>query len=250
MALDFALDGGAARTAALGVIVLQSDESLEPELRQLHLGDGVALFHSRIPSSDEVTPDTLAQMADALPAAAALLPAAAGFRAIAYGCTSGATVIGPERVAEMIRGHHPGVPCTDPMTALIAACRALGVSRLALLTPYVESVSAAMRAYLESQGIEIVQFASFEQKDEAVVARISEDSVQSALLAFDPTGCDAVFTSCTNLRSFSIIDTTEAQLGVPVLSSNLALGWHLMQLAGLATEGAGPGRLFATGQLP
>ena len=249
MALDFALDGGAANTAALGVIVLQSDESLEPELRQLHLAEGVALFHSRIPSREEVTPDTLAEMADALPAAAALLPVAADFRAIAYGCTSGATVIGPARVTDLVQAHHPGVPCTDPMTALIAACRALGVRRLALLTPYIESVSAAMRDYLTEQGLEIVQFASFEQRDEAVVARISEASVERALLAFDAAQCDAVFTSCTNLRSFSIIESTEQQFGVPVLSSNLALGWHLMQLAGLTTAGAGPGRLFAEGQL-
>ncbi|MEM9602270.1 MAG: Asp/Glu racemase [Pseudomonadota bacterium] len=242
---EFSLDGGAAACAALGVIVLQSDESLEPELRTLALGDGVAIYHSRIPSADDVTPDTLATMSAHLPTAASLLPRHAALRAIAYGCTSGATLIGPDTVAEMIRSHHPTAACTDPMTALITVCRARQIRRLGLLTPYVESVSAAMREHIIAHGIDIVQFASFEQKDEAVVARIREQSVLDALCDFDHDGVDAVFTSCTNLRSFRIIALAEAQLGVPVLSSNLVLGWHLMQLAGLDTQNAGPGSLFA-----
>ncbi len=249
MPLEFTLDGGAAATAALGVIVLQADESLEPEWRQLRLGEGVTVYHSRIPSSEEVTPETLSKMADTLPAAAALLPRAAGLRSIAYACTSGATVIGPDRVQALVAQHHPGVPCTNPLTATIAGCRALGVSRLALLTPYVKAVNTALLDHLSVNGLNVTAFASFEQKDEAVVARISEQSVQSALLAFDSAQCDAVFTSCTNLRSFSIIENTEAALGVPVLSSNLALAWHALQLAGLSTKGRGPGRLFANATL-
>ena len=242
--LTFSLDEGAARGAALGLIVLQSDESIEPELRTLRLDDGVALYHSRIPSADDVTPDTLEAMSNALPAAAALLPHSANLRAVAYGCTSGATVIGPARVASMIRAHHPQAACTDPMTAVIAACSALNIRRLGLLTPYIESVSAAMRDYITAQGIEIAAFASFEQKDEATVARISEQSVLDALGQFSGQAVDGVFTSCTNLRSFRIIASAEARLGVPVLSSNLVLGWHLMQLAGLDTRNAGPGSLF------
>lgn len=243
--LRFELDAGAAKSAALGLIVLQSDESIEPELRTLRLGDGVALYHSRIPNSDHITPDTLQAMSDALPGAAALLPKHANCQSIAYGCTSGATLIGPERVTEMIRSHHPLAACTNPMTALLAACEAMQVRRLGLLTPYVESVSSAMRAYLTAQGVEIVAFASFEQRDEATVARIAEQSVLEALAGFGDTTVDAVFASCTNLRSFGIIDPAEDRLGVPVLSSNLVLGWHLMKLAGLDTSGAGPGSLFA-----
>ncbi|MEM6985955.1 MAG: Asp/Glu racemase [Pseudomonadota bacterium] len=244
--LTFSLDQGAAHEAALGLIVLQSDESMEPELRTLHLGDGVALYHSRIPNADDVTPDTLEAMSNALPDAAALLPHRANLRAVAYGCTSGATVIGPARVASLIRAHHPNAACTDPMTAVIAACRALNIRRLGLLTPYIESVSAAMRHYISEQGIEIAAFASFEQKDDPTVARITEQSVLDALGQFSGQAVDGVFTSCTNLRSFRIIDAAEQQLGVPVLSSNLALGWHLMTLAGLDPQGAGPGSLFAT----
>ena len=55
---------------------------------------------------------------------------------------------------------------------------------------------------------------------------------------------DAVFVSCTNLRSLSVIAEAEARIGKPVLSSNLVLGWHMLRLAGLTAAGNGVGMLF------
>ena len=43
----------------------------------------------------------------------------------------------------------------------------------------------------------------------------------------------------------TVIDGLENALGLPVLSSNLVLGWHMGQLAGVAMHG--PGRLMRTG---
>jgi len=59
-------------------------------------------------------------------------------------------------------------------------------------------------------------------------------------------GVEAVFASCTNLRSMAVIDAAEAALGKPVVTSNQAMFWHLLQLAGAGerARGWGPGRLF------
>ena len=38
----------------------------------------------------------------------------------------------------------------------------------------------------------------------------------------------------------------EAELGVPVISSNLALAWDLLRRAGLKARDGAPGRLLAT----
>ena len=231
--------------AALGLIVLTTDETLEPEIAPCLAKSGVAAYHSRIKSDPDVTPETLLQMEADLPRAAGMLPDSAKLKAVAYGCTSGATVIGPERIEALVQTSHPGVPVTNPLTAVLAACRSLGVMRLGLLTPYVPSVSSAMQKVIEQQGITISAFASFEQQEERTVARISEVSVLAALCELGQGDCDAVFASCTNLRSFSIIDAAEAKIGKPVLSSNSALLWHLGQLSGYPV--GGPGRLFAQG---
>lgn len=229
--------------ARLGLIVLQADETLESEFRQLRTEKPVAVYHSRVKSAPEVTTQTLAQMEQDLPAASGLLPAPVSFDAVGYGCTSGTSVIGSARIAELVRQGCKADHVTDPLTALVAACRFLGISRLAFLSPYIESVSATLRQSLEAQGLQFPVFGSFEEGEETTVARIDGASVRAAvktLCADAPV--DAVFLSCTNLRTFDIIGPLEQEIGVPVLSSNQVLGWHLHKLAGI--EVTGPGKLF------
>ena len=132
------------------------------------------------------------------------------FRVIGYGCTSGATVIGSARVAELVQSVYPDVAVTDPMAAVIAAARALGARRLGILTPYSEAVSATMTDHLAAQGFEVVSFATFEEENDNQVARICESSVLEGMKKVGAGGgaggCDLVFASCTNLRSFSVIE--------------------------------------------
>lgn len=242
MGLEFQTDGGYG-AQAFGLIVLSTDETMEPEIAPLFAEAGAPVYHSRIPSAADVTPETLAKMETDLPGAARLLPRAARFAAIGYGCTSGATVIGADRVAELVQAECGPVPVTNPLSATIDACKALGVSRLGMLTPYAPRVSEALRAALETAGISITAFASFEEQEERVVARIAESSTLRALAGLAASPCEAIFASCTNLRSFSILAEAERLTGKPVFSSNSALAWHMARLAG--RQLAGPGQLFA-----
>lgn len=244
--MDYEFDSGAGGGKKLGAIVLSTDETLEYEARQVFEGQTAALMHARIPSKAEVTPEDLRTMADDMTRVAELLPA--GMDAIAYGCTSGATVIGPKRVEELVQAAQPGVPVTNPMSAVIAALKALGARRIAFVSPYVPSVTAPMRAYMAEHGIETVAEVSFGEGDDPTVARIAERSTLAAMLEVGKSAdVDAVFSSCTNLRSFGVIEQAEAALGKPVISSNLALIWHLLQLADEPAKGWGPGRLFQVG---
>ncbi len=246
MPLPFRTDDGAASRAALGLIVLATDETLEPELAMAMPGAGAALYHSRIPAAPTVTPETLARMEADLPTAAALLPDRP-FDVIAYGCTSASSIIGSERVAELVSAARPTRAVTDPLAAVIQACGALGARRVGFLTPYAPAVSAAMRARLEAAGVEIAAFASFEEERESVVARIAEEATLEAVKAVGAEpGVEIVFASCTNLRTFGIIDAAEAALGIPVISSNLALAWDLLRRALLKPREGAPGRLLAT----
>ena len=62
MKLDFQTDDGIGTRANLGVIVLETDETLEHEFSRIMNLHGVALYHSRIPMVPEIRPDTLARM--------------------------------------------------------------------------------------------------------------------------------------------------------------------------------------------
>ena len=117
--------------------------------------------------------------------------------------------------------------------------------KIGLVTPYAADVSAAMIDLLQCNGFEVVNFGSFEQKEDATVARISPSSIHDAICEIGTADdVDAVFVSCTNLQTFNIIEQAEASIGKPVVSSNQALAWHMAQLAGIADSTTGPGRLF------
>ena len=233
MALSY--DLAPPRPASLGLIVLETDETLENEARQAVPAEA-SLHHTRIYSAPTVTPETLAGMEADLPAAARTFPGHVSYDAIAYCCTSGATVIGQDKVAAAIRAAHPQAKTTDPITAVMAALTALGARRIGLLTPYTLDVSAAMQALLQANGFDIAAFGAFEEAEEAKVARISEASTLAAMLEVGGGAVDAVFASCTNLNTFGVIERAENALGKPVISSNSALIWHLSALAGLTAH--------------
>jgi len=230
----------------LGLIVLQADETIEGEFPALV--EGRAAVHvSRVPSGREVTRDTLSAMAGALPAAAGVFPDGARFDCIGYACTSGASVIGSARVAELVGAVADTRAVTDPVRALVAACDALAVRRLALLSPYVAEVSDGLRAVLADSGIETPVFGSFNVAEEAKVARIDAASLVSAACALaQDSRVETVVLSCTNLRTRDIVAEIEDRCGKPVLTSTQALAWHMARLAGLPALASRYGRIMAS----
>lgn len=243
--LDFVTDEGLGTRARIGLVVLQTDQTIEHEFSEMIRGQGVALFHTRIPNAMVVTPDTLRQMERDLPRTAALLPQSFGFDAIGYACTSGATMIGEKKVDQIIRQVHPQAKTSNPITACKAALAALGLKRIALVTPYAPDVTLEMQENLRTAGFQTNAVASFNQSDDFTVARITSSSILDAVLRVgERENCDGVFVSCTSLRALEVIAEAEVQLGKPLISSNQALAWHLMRLAGLTDTPDGLGQVF------
>jgi maleate isomerase len=55
---------------------------------------------------------------------------------------------------------------------------------------------------------------------------------------------DAVFVSCTSIRLAETARELEAELGKPVTSSNHAMAWHALRLAGIAEPMPQWGKLY------
>lgn len=232
----------------LGLIALQSDETIEGDLRRM-LPPDVECLVSRVASETEVTRETLASMERHLTTAASLFPRGLSFDAVGYGCTSGTAQIGADRVAAKIRQGVPSSVVTQPLSALLAACNALAIKRLALLSPYVSEVSGRLCEVLRENGVQTPVFGSFNVGTEATVVRIDGASIMNAarhLVRNARDSVDAVFVSCTNLRALDAIEPLEQELDLPVLTSNQVLAWHLMQSTGLQPSPRAPGRLFAS----
>jgi maleate isomerase len=240
------LDGGIAARAAIGLIVLATDQTIEHEFRHLCSLPGVALYENRILNDAQITPETLRAMEGRLVEATGLILPGLPLDVLAFGCTSASMVIGEERVFERIRGVRPGVACTTPITAAFAAFRALGAKRIALLTPYRDDINRFMRDYIEARGFRVPVMGSFNEEDDLRAARIDAASIRDAAIELGRSDeVDAVFVSCTSLRLADAVGAIEAELGKPVTSSNHAMAWHCLRLAGVADSRSEFGTLFA-----
>ncbi len=220
------------RKPSIGLIVLQSDETVEPEVHRWLPPRDFNVFVSRVPSGEEVTEETLGAMADHITQSANLFPRPTQFDAVAYCCTSGTSVIGAEKVAELVKAGCRTRSVTNPLSALVHACEKRNIKRLAFLSPYIESVSVHLREVVASHGIESPVFGSFNEGEEAKVAWIDETSILEAATALAKQGgVDGVFLSCTNLKTFDILEVLERELSMPALSSNFVTAEHLRDLS-------------------
>lgn len=233
----------------LGLVALQSDQTIEGDLRRM-FALNAELYVSRVPSAATVSSDSLAEMEGHLAQAAALLPPQVGYDVVGYGCTSGTAQIGADTIAAQVRAGTSARAVTEPVSALVAACAALDIKTLAILSPYVAEVSNNLRSVLAQSGIATPVFGSFDEAEEARVVRIDSQSIRDAALdLMQGAEVDGLFLSCTNLRTLDVIKPLENALNLPVLSSNLVIGWHMAHLSGVPLEtrdssGFGRGRLF------
>jgi len=243
--IPFDTDNGIGQTANLGLLVLRTDQTIEDEFR-FALPEGVALYEARLHSPVEITPDNLRRMEADIPGTVRLLPDVR-FDVIGFGCTSGALVIGESQVAKRVREVMPQVKVTDPVTAALAAFKAMGAEKVALLTPYIATINQSLREAFMARGLEIPLMGSFNEPDDNLVARITTKAIEKAIVDVGSSDqCEAVFVSCTSLRVARIAERVEAKLGKPVTSSNHAMAWHMLRLGSYDKPIEGLGKLYRT----
>jgi len=232
MKFDFQLSSDENSSPPMGLIVLQVDETIEGEFREAFKLSKTQIFVSRIPSGLEVTTKTLTSMEQHITASAQLLPQSREFSVIGYGCTSASAIIGSERISELIKSGCNTRKVTNPLLAATEYAKHIGVTKLALLSPYIEEVNIPLRKAFAINGLSTEAFGTFGEGKEEKVARISEKStIEAAITLGKDTSTEAVFISCTNLRTFNCLDKIANEINKPVFSSNQSLAWHMKELA-------------------
>jgi maleate isomerase len=247
--LPFDTDRGIASRARIGLIVLATDYTIEHEWRQIMTPlAGVALYESRIFNDQQITPETLRAMEPRIATAADVILPGSDLDVVAYGCTSASIAIGEEKVFEKIRSVRPNSRCTTPITAAFAAFRALGAKRIGVLTPYRADVNRIVAAYIAARGFTVPVFGSFNEENDGIVARITPASIKAGIATIlGAAKVDGVFVSCTSVRLAEAAAAIEAEIGIPVTSSNHAMAWHALRLAGVGDAMPQWGRLFTRG---
>ena len=231
-------------TARIGLIALSTDLAIERDFGKLVPSDEVGLFTTRIhletPNSDR----TFLALENELEAAARLIIPDSRLDAIVFGCTSASTLIGPDRVQAKIQAGRPGVPCTNPASAALAALRKLGARRLALVTPYTEQMTRNVSRFLLADGLVLTSIRSVGFDTDVTIGSISKEVFFQAAMQSNLQDADAIFISCTGTKAVNAIERIEDATGLPVVVSNQAAFWHALTLAGWNKSICGYGRLL------
>jgi maleate isomerase len=164
-------------------------------------------------------------------------------RSVAYACTSGSFVEGVAGEAALVDGMlEAGAPAAVTTSgALVEACAALGISRLAVMTPYVDDITDRLLAFLTAFGVHPCASSGLGLLGD--IWKMSYADVVTAATSLDVTGAQALFISCTNVPTYDLIAPLERRLGIPVLTANQVTMWAALRAAGVDTPGP-PQRLF------
>ena len=152
----------------------------------------------------------------------------------AYYCTTVSFIRGPGSDLEICRRitEATGVEAaTTTSTAMILALRALGVSRVALASPYLPDVEQKLIEFVEAHGIKVSNTVSLLLSSGHF--RVTPDEARQLGESADTPDAEAVFVACTGLRLSPCLEAMENTLGKPVLTANQVTSWHALQLMGV-----------------
>ncbi len=232
--------------ARLGVVVPSINIVMEAWAANV-LPRGITLHTARMMMPDALTPDGVREMDRSDGARAIRQIASCRPNAIAYGCTASSIVQGVDYDAhlreEMART--TGIPSTTAAHAILTAAKALGVSRIAAVSPYTAEIDAAEHRYFAAAGLEVFGGAHLGIDDNFRLASPEPETLYTLGLDGWDARAEALVITCLNTPSHTVIDALERELGRPVITSTQATLWHLLRLAGLDDRIEGYGRLLS-----
>ena len=251
----FQPDGWAFR-ARLGVIVPHAAIGTESELAAM-LPDGVSLHASRVPlgvmrdggqMDATIALEPVRAFADPpLVDEAAALLAAAPLHAIGFAFTSSSYVRGAnddDALRQRLEQRARGIPVAITAASAAFALWALSVERVALVDPpwFSPELTALGVDYFRNLGFEIVHAAAAALPSEQQA--INPGQLFAWVRDNTPDMAAAVFIGGNGLRAVGVIQALEEDLGIPVLTANQVLCWHLLRLAETRVPVTSYGRLF------
>lgn len=237
----------------IGLIVPSSNVTVETEMPAILSAHPSATFsfHSSRMRMTTVSPAQLAAM-NAQRERCVIELGDADPEVILYACLVALVVGGPgeherveSHVAEQLATGGSAARIRSSAGALVETLHAVGARRIALVTPYMKPLAEQVVAYLQSYGMEVVDWRALEVEDNAAVGCIPGEQVMSAARSLDLTDIDVlVLSACVQMPSLALVDAAEAELGVPVVTAATAGAYSILTALDLPLQLTGAGALL------
>ncbi len=228
----------------VGLIVPSSNTTMEIEVpamlqRREAVSDERFTFHSSRVRMQNVTEEELAKMVAASDRAAIEL-ADARVDVTAYACLIAIMAQGvgchetsESRLSQVASEHEGTRLVVSSAGALVRGIKALGVTRVALVAPYMKPLTALVIEYLADAGIEVVDSISLEIPNNLDVGRHDPMRLPEIAEGLDLREAEAVVLSaCVQCPSLPAIQIAEERLGLPVLSASVATVYEILDRLG------------------
>ena len=228
----------------VGLLALSTDLTIESDFQSICQKLPLDLFVNRIHNENPLTKENLLKMYDQIESVTEKILPGQKINTVAYGCTSGTIAIGEDKVKKKVQLAKPDCYVTTPITSAIKAFKKMNLKKIALFTPYPESVNKTILKYFNRKNINIVSFGTFNIDQDEDIASVDPKHLLETLIKLDINDADALFVSCTALPALKILDQVEKKINKIVLSSNQTLIWDTLRSIGYKYPVEGYGKLL------
>jgi maleate cis-trans isomerase len=142
-----------------------------------------------------------------------------------------------------------GVPSLTSAQAVGRALQALKASKIAMATPYSEEVIGRARRFFQTKyGVDTVAWESLGATDAYAIGKMDAGMAEAAFRRIDRPDVEALVVPGGNFPTLNRIAGWERTFGKPVITTNQAALWGVLQAMKIDTPLPGKGRLLE--QLP
>mgnify|MGYP003954207611 CR=1 FL=1 len=228
----------------VGLLALSTDLTIESDFQSICQKLPFDLFINRIHNENPLTKENLLKMYDQIETVTEKILPGQKVNTVAYACTSGTIAIGEDKVKEKVQLAKPDCYVTNPISSAIKAFKEMDVKKIALFTPYPESVNKTILEYFNRKNINIISFSTFNIDLDEDIASVDPKYLLEILINLNINDADALFISCTALPALEILDKVEKKINKIVLSSNQTLIWDTLRSIGYKLPIEGYGKLL------
>jgi len=137
-----------------------------------------------------------------------------------------------------------GVGISMGGAAAVAALKAFGARRIAVLTPHQPRGDEIVRTYLHEAGLHVVRLKGLAVTTPRLIARVPLGDIRDALKELDGPDVEALLQVGTALPTVAVAAEVERWLGKPVLAINAVTYWHALRQCGIDDRIHGCGRVL------
>lgn len=229
--------------AKIGLVIPSNNTVIEPELWAMR-PPGVTVHGNRILTRGN-TPEGIVEMEKSAARAVSELKAGQ-MDVVVYACLATSLVKGLPWTREVARQitAETGIPATTAATATLDALLSLGIQRVAIATPYTDRIQAFVPGFVAEFGLDLVATRNLGVQNSLELWKIPGEELRAFVRSVDSPRAEALCIVATDLPTIGEIAALERELGKPVVTTNQAILWKALRLAGVDEPIKGFGSLL------